>query len=51
LRPGRDVIARLDNVTDTRYADRADYAFGDCRYFPGRGRELFVELRFTAGEG
>jgi iron complex outermembrane recepter protein len=51
LRPGWDVIARLDNVTDTRYADRADYAFGDYRYFPGRGRELFVELRYSAGEG
>ena len=36
---------RLNNVSDERYADRADYAFGDYRYFPGRGRELFVELR------
>jgi outer membrane receptor protein involved in Fe transport len=51
LRRGWDVIARLDNVTDTRYADRADYAFGDYRYFPGRGRELYVELRYSAGEG
>lgn len=50
LRPNWDVIARLDNLTDTRYADRADYAFGNYRYFPGRGRELFFELRYTAGE-
>jgi len=38
--------ARLNNVTGRAYADRADYAFGDYRYFPGRGRELFVELRY-----
>ncbi len=42
---------RLNNVSDVRYADRADYAFGDYRYFPGRGRELFVELRYLGGAG
>ena len=36
--------ARLNNVTDRDYADRADFAFGNYRYFPGRGRELYVEL-------
>jgi outer membrane receptor protein involved in Fe transport len=35
---------RLNNVTDTLYADRADYAFGNYRYFPGRDREAFFEL-------
>jgi len=40
------VSARLDNVVGTDVADRADYAFGDYRYFPGRGRELFVEFRY-----
>ncbi|MBM0107401.1 TonB-dependent receptor [Steroidobacter sp. S1-65] len=39
-------IARLNNVTDRAYADRADFAFGNYRYFPGRGRTLFVELRY-----
>jgi hypothetical protein len=29
-------------------ADRADDAFGQNRYFPGRGQELFVELQFRA---
>jgi len=38
---------RLNNVTDRHIADRADYAFGDYRYFPGRGRELFAEIRYT----
>jgi iron complex outermembrane recepter protein len=41
-----DVMLRLDNVTDRAVADRADYAFGDYRYFPGRGREFFAELRY-----
>jgi outer membrane receptor protein involved in Fe transport len=39
------VTARLNNITDRPIADRADYAFGNYRYFPGRGRELFVQLR------
>ena len=45
--PRLSVTARLNNLLDTAYADRADYAFGQYRYFPGRGRELFVELRFS----
>lgn len=40
------VTARLNNVADKAYADRADFAFGNYRYFPGRGRELFVQLRY-----
>lgn len=35
---------RVNNVTDELYADRADFAFGDYRYFPGRDRELFFEI-------
>ena len=42
-----DVILRLNNVTDRDIADRADYAFGNYRYFPGRGRELFAEIRYS----
>lgn len=42
-------ILRLNNVTDRAYADRADFAFGNYRYFPGRGRTLFVEVRYDAG--
>ena len=41
------LVLRLNNVTDRDIADRADYAFGNYRYFPGRGRELFAELRYT----
>ncbi len=35
---------RLSNLFDTRYADRADFAFGNDRYFPGRGRAYFIEI-------
>jgi iron complex outermembrane receptor protein len=38
---------RVDNVFDTAYADRADFAFGNYRYFPARGRALFLSVDFS----
>jgi iron complex outermembrane receptor protein len=38
---------RLNNALDRYYADRADYAFGQYRYFPGRGRALFAEVAWS----
>lgn len=35
---------RLTNLADRRYAERADFAFGDYRYFPGPPRSLFVSV-------
>jgi outer membrane receptor protein involved in Fe transport len=40
------ITARLNNLQDRAIADRADFAFGNYRYFPGRGRELFVQFRY-----
>ncbi len=37
---------RVNNLTDRAYADRADFAFGNYRYFPGRGRTVFAEVRY-----
>ena len=37
-------FGRVDNLFDTRYADRADFAFGNERFFPGRPRTLFFGL-------
>lgn len=34
------------NLTDTFYAERADFAFGDYRYFIGQGRRAFVRLKW-----
>jgi outer membrane receptor protein involved in Fe transport len=39
---------RINNLTDRAYADRADYAFGNYRYFPGRRRSVFLELNYRA---
>lgn len=46
LTPRWSVSLRVNNVLDELYADRADYAFGDYRYFPGRDRQAFVDLRY-----
>jgi len=42
---GHTFFARMDNLFDKRYANRADFAFGSERYFPGRPRTIFVGLR------
>jgi outer membrane receptor protein involved in Fe transport len=42
--PQWSATLRLNNVFDRDYADRADFAFGTYRYFPGRDRTLFAEL-------
>jgi outer membrane receptor protein involved in Fe transport len=42
------VVARVNNLTDQLYAERADFAFGDYRYFPGRDRELYLEVAFSS---
>ena len=38
------LTGRVNNLTDTLYADRADFAFGEYRYFPGREREFFFDI-------
>ncbi|HKR35750.1 MAG TPA: TonB-dependent receptor [Steroidobacteraceae bacterium] len=48
IRDNWTTTLRLSNVTDRAYADRADFAFGNYRYFPGRGRALFVEVRYRS---
>jgi hypothetical protein len=42
------VVMRLNNLTDELYADRADFAFGNYRYFPGRDREMYVEVAWRS---
>jgi outer membrane receptor protein involved in Fe transport len=41
------LAARVTNLLDVKYADRADFAFGSNRYFPGRPRALFLELAWS----
>jgi outer membrane receptor protein involved in Fe transport len=42
--PQWSLALRVANLLDADYADRADFAFGNYRYFPGRGRSAFLEL-------
>jgi len=44
LGPHLALAARITNLADVKYAERADYAFGDYRYFVGEPRSLFVDL-------
>ncbi len=46
--PDWTLALRINNVTDERYADRADFAFGSYRYLPGREREFFVQLAYRS---
>jgi len=41
------MVLRVNNLADRAYADRADFAAGEYRYLPGRGREAFVEIRYA----
>jgi outer membrane receptor protein involved in Fe transport len=42
---GLDLYATVRNLADERYAERADFAFGNDRYFPAESRALTVGLR------
>ena len=44
---GRNLLlfARIGNLLDRDYAHRADFAFGNQRYFPGPGRQVFIGAR------
>jgi outer membrane receptor protein involved in Fe transport len=37
---------RIDNLLDSDYAERADYAFGNHRYFPGWPRRVTIGLAY-----
>jgi outer membrane receptor protein involved in Fe transport len=39
------LFAAVRNLTDLKYAERADYAFGNDRYFPGEPRAFSIGLR------
>jgi iron complex outermembrane recepter protein len=37
-------VVRINNLTDIDYAERADYAFGNYRYFVGEPRAAYIEV-------
>ena len=42
-----DLFARVINLLDERYADRADYAFGSYRYFPAMPIQGYVGVNLA----
>lgn len=44
---GHQLALRITNLFDTLYAERADFAFGNYRYFPGAERRYFLEWRYV----
>tara|TARA_R110002073_G_scaffold26260_7_gene86326 strand:- start:8001 stop:10004 length:2004 start_codon:yes stop_codon:yes gene_type:complete len=42
-----EIFTALRNLLDERYAERADFAFGNERYFPGEPRGVSVGVRLT----
>ena len=44
---GAEAFAAVRNVFDERYAERADFAFGSYRYFPGEPRAVSVGVRLS----
>ncbi|SDM78684.1 TonB-dependent receptor [Maricaulis salignorans] len=42
-----EVFTGVRNLLDERYAERADFAFGNERYFPGEPRAITIGIRVT----
>ena len=40
---------RLTNLLDEDYAERADYGFGNYRYFVGQPRGAYLEIGYQLG--
>jgi outer membrane receptor protein involved in Fe transport len=47
LGPRLRATLQVDNLADRAYADRADFAQGDWRYFPARGRAAFLGIDYS----
>ncbi|MGB9428954.1 MAG: TonB-dependent receptor [Gammaproteobacteria bacterium] len=45
LARGWSLALRVTNLSNKAYAERADYSFGNYRYFPGDGRETFIQVQ------
>lgn len=41
------VFSNIRNLADERFAERADFAFGSYRYFPGEPRSVSIGLAYT----
>ena len=50
FKSGWSLGVKLRNLANRRYAERADFAFGNYRYFPGAGRQLFVDINWRSAK-
>lgn len=50
LTGGLSAALRVTNLLDEEYAERADFGFGQYRYFVGQPRGAYLELAYTWGE-
>ena len=49
LTPRWSAGLRLTNLLDVEYAERADYGFGEYRYFVGQPRGAYVQVNYQFG--
>lgn len=49
LTPRLSAGLRLTNLLDEEYAERADFGFGDYRYFVGQPRGAYVQINYQFG--
>jgi iron complex outermembrane receptor protein len=47
LNANAEMFASVRNLTNTDYAERADFAFGNDRYFPGEDRSFSLGVRIS----
>ncbi|WP_251360168.1 TonB-dependent receptor [Kangiella sp. TOML190] len=45
-KPQVTLFARVRNIADKRFATRADFAFGNERYFPGEERNVAIGIKY-----
>lgn len=46
---GLSAAVRVTNLLDEDYAERADFGFGEYRYFVGQPRSVYLELSYLIG--
>jgi outer membrane receptor protein involved in Fe transport len=44
---GQAIRLQVENLLDRSYADRADFAQGEYRYFPAAGRHVMLEFSWN----
>jgi len=50
LTPRWSAGLRVTNLLDEEYAERADYGFGEYRYFVGLPRGAFLQVSYQFGD-